>query len=130
MCLECVPSLPTGDPHPEPVLTSKAGQVNWCPSLVTQGVSRSSQQSLHCTLGAAPSYRSSSLVASLHLEVPHTIVGGKLRAGADGWPIKNGVRRWGLFGSSQQMAGVTAAWIHASGRRWVRHGFLSIKDTS
>ena len=45
-------------------------------------------------------------------------VGGKPGAGADGWPIKNGVQRWGLFGSSQQAAEVTAAWIHASARRW------------
>ena len=45
-------------------------------------------------------------------------VGGKPGARADGWPIKNGVRRWGLFGPSQQAAGVTAAWIHASARRW------------
>ena len=26
-------------------------------------------------------------------------VGGKPGAGADGWPIKNGVWRWGLFRS-------------------------------
>ena len=45
-------------------------------------------------------------------------VGGKPGAGADAWPIKNGVRRWGLFGSGQQAAGVTAVWIDASARRW------------
>ena len=45
-------------------------------------------------------------------------MGGKPGAGADGWPIKNGVRKWGLFCSSQQAAGVTAAWTHASTRRW------------
>ena len=45
-------------------------------------------------------------------------MGGKPVTGADGWPIRNGLRRWGLFGPSQQAAGVTAAWIHASVRRW------------
>ena len=45
-------------------------------------------------------------------------VGGKPGTGADDWHIKNGVWRWGLFGRSQQAAGVTAAWIHSSARRW------------
>ena len=45
-------------------------------------------------------------------------VGGKPGTGADGWPIKNGVQRWGLFGPSQQAAGVTTAWVHSSARTW------------
>ena len=55
-------------------------------------------------------------------------MGGKPDAGADGWPIKNGVRSWGLFGSSQQAAGVTAARSMPQLEDGVRHGFLSIKD--
>ena len=52
---------------------------------------------LHC--GGVPSHWRPSLVASLHSEGPHTIVGGQPGSGADGWPVGSRVRRCGLFGS-------------------------------
>ena len=51
-------------------------------------------------------------------------VGGKPGAGADGWPIRNGVRRWGLFGSANRRLPGSMPQLEDG----VRHGFLSIKD--
>ena len=74
----------------------------------------SGQTSLHCTAGTVSSHRRPSLVGSLHFEG----MGGKPGSGAACWPFGSSVRRWGLFGPDQKAAGVTAAWIHASARRW------------
>ena len=77
----------------------KGGQANWRPSLGLWGSTslRVNKPPLHC--GHVPSHWRPSLVASLHSEGPHTIVGGQPGSGADGWPVGSRVRRWGLFGS-------------------------------
>ena len=61
-----------------------------------------------------PSYRRSSLVASLHLEGPR---GRETRCWSRWLACQKLSSEVGLFGHSQQAAGVTAAWIHASDRR-------------
>ena len=122
--LSVFPSLPASDFILELVLTLKGQQANSCPSLVTQGVSRSGQERFHCTLGTVPSYRRSSLVAPLHFKGR-----GRETRYWSRWLAnqKRSPEVGGYLVLHRRVAWATTTWAHASARRWGETWARSIK---
>ena len=81
----------------------------------------------HCTLRAVPSHRTSSLVASSHLEGPSDECVRETRYWSRWLTHQTESGSGGYLAGSRRVARATTTWAHASARRWGETWVRSIK---